>query len=644
MAKQLQFRRLAALTLLLGLAFAGLGYRLVDLQVVRHAELYKEARSNTQFIYHLEPRRGDILDCKGNLLATSVFVKTVCADPSLIGNHAVEVAHALAPLLQVSEAELVAKLTPRMRRNEKGQSISIRYVVLKRKVSTDTWDKIRDTMSALSFNVDETKLTKKERAAFAALRRSAINVDPEDDQLRTYPNGNLAAHVIGYVGVSEQTNSTGVISVTSGVDGIEQRFNAKLSGTRGWRISEHDRQQRELVSARQQDVDAHDGLSVVLTIDSVIQHILETALEEGYKTHMPRSISGIVLRPRTGEILGMATLPSFDPNHPGAPGDAPDALHNRIISDVSEPGSTFKIVVVSGALNDGTVTLNDMFDCEHGKFKYAGKILHDHINTLGVISVKQIITKSSNIGAAKIGLKMGERRLYEYVTAFGYGRQTGIPLPAESRGIVYYWTNWNKLSITRIPMGHEIGATCLQTAMAMAAVANQGVLMQPMLVDRLVDSDGKTAIKYYPQAVRRVISDEADKQMVEALKSVVAEDGTAAKAQLAHYTVAGKTGTAQKAEHGVYSDKYFSSFVGFFPADNPEILIYVGLDAPSRGHYGGDVAAPVFKEIAENAASYLNIVPDKNVPSDVPGTTPAPATTPIAAPEPPIRTAEVRVP
>jgi cell division protein FtsI/penicillin-binding protein 2 len=335
----------------------------------------------------------------------------------------------------------------------------------------------------------------------------------------------------------------------------------------------------------------------------------------------------------------MASLPSFDANNPGAPGEAVDALNNRVISDVAEPGSTFKIVVVSGALNEGVVRLTDTFDCENGMFWYAGKRLTDHAH-YGVLSVSNIITKSSNIGAAKIGLKMGETRLHDYVTAFGFGRKTGIPLPWESRGLVSEVSNWTKLSITRIPMGHEVGATCLQTAMAMSAVANKGVLMQPLLVDRLVDTDGSTAIKYYPQAVRRVISEEADKDMVEALKSVVTQDGTAVKAAMEHYTVAGKTGTAQKAENGYYGDKFFSSFVGFFPADNPEILIYVALDSPNSGHYGGDVAAPIFREIAEKAANYLNIRPDK----DDPGLPGAPTLTPIATPDQPIKTAEARVP
>lgn len=617
MAKQLQLRRMATLTVLLALAFVGLGYRLVDLQVVRHGELAKEARSNTQVTYRLEPRRGNIVDCKGDILAMSIFVKTICADPTLMTNHQAEVAHAIAPFLQMDESDLAKRLTVRMHKNDKGQDVPYRYVLLKRKVTIDTWEKIHQAMTNLTFGVDEKKLTKKERAFFDALRKSSVSTEPVDDQLRIYPNGSLAAHVIGYVGMTDRTDGNFNIQVTTGLGGIENRFDNKLKGVRGWRVSEHDRQMREVVSMREQDIEPHDGLNVELTIDSVIQHILESALADGLRKHSPRSISGIVMRPKTGEILAMATLPTFDPNRPGAPGDAPDALNNRVISDVAEPGSTFKIVVVSGALNDGTVTLNDRFDCENGAFRFGGLLLHDH-KRYGILSVKEIITKSSNIGSAKVGIKMGDARLLEYVNAFGFGRKTGIPLPAESSGIVHKLKDWTKVSISRIPMGHEVGATCLQMAMAMGAIANKGVLMQPMLVNRLVDTDGSTAIKYYPQSVMRVVSEDAAKEMVEALKTVVLEGGTATGAALTHYTVAGKTGTAQKAENGHYTDKFFSSFIGFFPADNPEVLIYVAMDAPVGEHYGGEVSAPTFKDVAEKVASYLNIRPDKDSPQSSP--------------------------
>ncbi len=599
---------------LLVLAFAGLGYRLVDLQVLHHAELQARAENLTKHIDRLEPRRGEILDIKGNLLATSVFVKTVCANPSLMGNRYADVANLLAPLLQTNEADLAQKLFPRTRQ-DKGRAVPVQYVMLKPKVPAEVWEKIQAAMLTLNGDAPDRKLPVKERTFIENLRRSGIYTEPLDDQLRMYPNQRLAAHVLGYLGSVEWTND-GVKSVdVRGVAGIEAELNDKLTGVGGYRVTERNGHQQELVALREEDVEPRDGLNVVLTIDSVLQHIVEGALAEGLAKHSPESISALVIRPRTGEILAMATLPDFDPNSPGNTGGSPDAWCNRLIQNAAEPGSTFKIVVVSGGLNEGVVTLDQQFNCENGDFFFAGRHLHDH-ERYGILSVKNIITKSSNIGAAKIGIAMGEDRLYDYIRAFGFGDRTGIPLPGESRGIVHPVKKWSKVSIAQLPMGQGIAATPLQMALAMCAVANDGVLMRPMLVDRLQDEDGTTVVKYQPQQVRRVITEETDRLMIEALKTVVGPDGTAPNAALDHYTVAGKTGTAQKSDGTQYLDKFYSSFTGFFPADNPEICIYVALDDPKGVHYGGQVAAPVFKKIAEQAATYLNIRPDRDVESD----------------------------
>ncbi|HRT08201.1 MAG TPA: penicillin-binding protein 2, partial [Candidatus Paceibacterota bacterium] len=547
MAKQLQFRRLLLAVVAMVLGFAGLGFRLVQLQVLRHEELTDRARENTQIKVLMEPRRGDILDRKGNLLATSVFVKTVCADPVLIGSRQTEVARAVAPLLGLDETELAQRIMPRLRQNEKGAWVTNRYVVLKRKVSPETWEKVRVAMKSLTFGVDESSLPKSQRRFYQTLREKAVFTDPLDDQLRVYPGQTLAAHVLGYVGMTERELNGSRILETSGKDGLELTLNSKLSGVRGWRLTEADRQRREIVSFRDQDVEPRDGLNVVLTLDSVIQHIVESALAEAMERHAPVSVSAIVVRPRTGEILAMATLPTFDPNRPG---DAPaDARRNRVITDVAEPGSTFKAVVVSGALNDGVVRLSDVFDCEHGRFYYGGRPLHDH-DSYGLLSVANIIAKSSNIGAAKIGIRMGEKRVYDYILGFGFGVRTGIPLPGEVGGIVHPVNQWSKVTIAQLPMGHGLAVTQLQMTMAIAAIANGGWLMRPMLVDRLEDPDHHVVARYSPQRVRQVISQEAARTMIEALKLVATTNGTAPKAALEHYTVAGKTGTAQKVVNG----------------------------------------------------------------------------------------------
>jgi cell division protein FtsI/penicillin-binding protein 2 len=615
MTKRMQYRRLLGLAGLLMAAFAFLGYRLLDLQVLRHDELSARAEENTQRSYVMEPRRGDILDCKHNILATSVLVKTDCANPSLTGAHPAEFARALAPLLQLNEADLCQRLLPRTHVNDRGETVTNQFVRLKTKVPVETWQRIQAAMTNLTFGVDEARLTRTEQTFYAVLRQKAVFA--RDDQMRVYPNQTLAAHILGFVQSEEQdVNGTPVLDI-QGRDGIELTMNSKLTGVRGWRLTETDHRGREMVPLREQDVEARDGLNVVLTVDAVIQHIVETELAEAMEKHTPISISGLVIRPSTGEILAMATLPNFDPNSPGrAPADD---RRDRVIADVMEPGSAFKIVVVSGALNDQIVRLTDVFDCEHGHFAYAGRVLHDH-EAYGSLTVESIITKSSNIGAAKIGMKLGDNRLYDYVTGFGFGERTGLPLPGEVRGIVHPVRSWSKVTIAQIPMGQGVAVTRLQMALAMCAIANNGWLMHPMLVARLEDSDGRTIARYSPQPVRRVISEASARLMVEALKTVVSPEGTAPKAALEHYTAAGKTGTAQKVENGAYvHGKYVASFIGFFPADNPQLCISIVMDEPKEGYYGGAVAGPVFKQIAERSASYLNIRPDIGGP-DLPQT------------------------
>jgi cell division protein FtsI/penicillin-binding protein 2 len=315
----------------------------------------------------------------------------------------------------------------------------------------------------------------------------------------------------------------------------------------------------------------------------------------------------IVSRPKTGEILAMSSRPTFDPTDMAA--TSADARRNRCISDVAEPGSTFKIVVCSGALNDGIVTLNDQFDCENGAFMYAGRVLHD-AHPFGVLSVEEILFHSSNIGAAKVALRMGPARVYDYVRRYGFGRKTEIALPGEVSGIAHPLSRWNSLSITRIPMGHEIAVTPLQMLMAMNTIANNGVRMKPMVVKSIVSEEGATVLQYQPRAVGPVITPRACELMTIALRKVVGPEGTAPKAAVGGFDVAGKTGTAQKIENGQYVRKYYSTFVGYFPASDPAISILVSLDDPVGDvYYGGSVAGPVFRAAAEKIAEYLGMEP-----------------------------------
>jgi cell division protein FtsI/penicillin-binding protein 2 len=612
--REQQIKRALALLALVALAFVGLGFRLVDLQVWRHDELAKLAEKNTQQTSWRPARRGDILDANGNLLATSVAVKTVCADPSMIGGQRAVVARALAPLLQMSEADLLQRLVPRIQKNSKGVTVTngLHHVRLQKNVTTEAWQKIQAAMSELSFGVDEKKLPKADRAFLRDLRQYAVSAEP--DELRVYPNGALAAHVLGFTGTLENTNHTPEMF---GCDGIEKFFNDKLSGASGWRVTGSDSRKNELVELRDEDVQAKNGLSVVLTIDAAVQHIMETALADAMKEHAPASITGIVMRPRTGEILAMASLPDFDPNDLRTLNT--NTGPNRVISDVMEPGSTFKTIVISGALNEHIVNLNDTVFCENGVFHYAGITLHDSENHhFGNLPVWQVLQKSSNIGASKIGIQLQAPKLYDYMTGFGLGAFTGIPLPheASAKNFVRPADKWGKYSIAQIPMGQGVAATRLQMTMAVGAIANGGVLMRPMLVKRLEDSDGNVIQQYKPQSVRRVITEETAREMVEALKTVVSKDGTAPLAAVTNYVVAGKTGTAQKVVDGKYvNDKYVISFIGFFPADNPEVCISIVMDSPKEGGraFGGALCGPVFREIAQRCASYLNIPPDENL-------------------------------
>jgi cell division protein FtsI/penicillin-binding protein 2 len=613
MNNKLQIRRAVLLLGFLVVAFAGLGYRLVDLQILQHDELSARAELNTQREFRQAPRRGDILDANSNILATSIPVKTVCADPSLLGAESLLVAQTIAPLLQLDPAAIARKLTPRVyfTQNSDGQLVTneLHYVRLAKNVPDVTWQRIYAAMTNLAFGVDEKTLTRTNREFLNNLRAHAVFA--EADQVRFYPNGSLAGQVVGFSGIEETNQNGRYFSKIIGRDGVEMAFQRQLSGVAGWRVTETDKERHEIVAWRDEDVLARDGLDVVLTIDSEVQHIVETALADALQKHTPKSITGIVMRPRTGEILAMVSLPNYDPNLSQT--ISPEG-RNRVITDVMEPGSTFKIVVVSGALDKRLVTLDDQFFCENGHFAFAGRTLHDH-EAYGNLTGKSIITKSSNIGAAKIAIeRLGEKSLYDYAWNYGFGQRTGIPLPGEARGILFPVKDWTKVSIAQIPMGHGVAVTRLQMLDAMAAIANGGWLMQPMIVNRLQQHDGQVVEQYVPQRVRRVISAAADQEMIEALKTVPTKEGTAAEAALKNYVVAGKTGTAQKAENGAYvPGKYISSFIGFFPADNPEICISVVMDEPKEGYYGGKVCGPVFRDIAERCASYMNIPPDSTL-------------------------------
>ena len=594
--------------------YVGLGVRLVDIQVLQHEKHALHALDNTRRKVIQGSRRGAILDIRGTVLATSRIAKTVCADPSLMGEHQPLVSRAIAPLLGLDAGGLAKRMQRRVYTDDEGRRREDKHVVLKRKVPLEKWQAVTNAMAQLEFGIDVKSLPRRERLKYYNVRRSVF-CERVDSQLRVYPSGSLAAHVTGFVGVRDPGDSGVPVVGLEGKHGIEKMLDSELEGVRGWRETETDRSRREVVAFREYNVKPRDGLNVVLTLDANVQYIAEKALETLCAKHTPASACAVVVDPRTGSILALANRPTFDPNQPG---DSTAAnRRNRVITDSFEPGSTFKIVAVSGALNEYAVRITDRFHCENGRYYFAGKVLRDH-HAYGLMSVREIITKSSNIGTAKVAMKLGPHRLHNYISEMGFGQPSGVPLPGEVRGILHPVSRWSKLSISRIPMGHEIAATPLQLMMAMSAMANGGNLMRPLLVDRLVDRDGNVVMQYKPTMVRKVIGDETAQQMVTTLRTVVSEEGTARQARLENYAVAGKTGTAQKpskTRRGYEAGKYFSSFIGFLPAEAPRLCIGVFVDEPNNGYYGGVVAGPAFKAIAEKSANYLGLEPSEPVQS-----------------------------
>jgi cell division protein FtsI/penicillin-binding protein 2 len=611
---------------LLTIAFVGLGFRLVDLQLLRHEVVRPQAESRTRRTFIRIPLRGQILDRRHTVLATSEIVKTVVADLGIIGTNDFIipfVARALAPVLQTNATWLEQRLASANWTNTTtGQVRSRRSVILKRKVSMDDWDRIHGVMTNLTFGLDVPRLSKAQSATLREWRYHLIGSEMVDDQLRTYPQGELAAHVLGFVGAEERrtnvvivgtspqerrTNQTIVVE-SEGRSGVEYMMNDALTGVPGWRRTEVARA-RELASYREQDVEPHHGHHVVLTLDAGLQGILERGLLDGVKQYNATGACGLIVRPQTGEILALANWPTYNPNRPG---DSPVAnWRNRALTDMYEPGSTFKIVPIAAGLNDGVIRLETVLDCEDGLFHYAGRRLKDD-HPMGPATVEEILARSSNIGTAKVGLQLGAVRLHEYVRAFGFGESTGVGLQGESGGMLSAPARWGKLRTSRIPIGHGISVTAMQMVMAMSAMANGGRLMKPYLVQQLLDEDRQLLLENQPKLVRQVVSPAVAGQMTAALKRVVSTNGTARLAALNHYAVAGKTGTAEKPGVGGYiHGKYVASFIGFFPADRPELCVAIVLDEPKPVYYGGKTAAPVFRDVAERCAQFLALKPDQ---------------------------------
>ncbi len=566
-----------AVTVCFGLVglFSVYSFRLIDLQIVQHEKfttLAAEKHNHKQIIY---ARRGIIRDAHNEPLAENIPVKTVVADASHIRDP-VAVAAAIADQLEMDPRDIAYKLS----QSGKGS----KHIVLKAEIPELTAEKIKESLRV------------------ANLR----GIYFDQDFVRVYPNGQMLSQVIGFVDHEHK-----------GTMGIERTMQDFLQGTDGFRYIETDRTGKELVPYRGQESSAKDGCDVKLTIDLSLQNILETELDAACAEFRPKDATAIMMRPQTGEILAMSSRPTFDPNKAGEA--VPDQEKNRSIVDMVEPGSTFKIVTTSAVLEEKLVTPDTTVYCENGHFQYAGRMLRD-AHPMGVLTVHQVLMKSSNIGVAKLALQLGETKLYEYIRRYGFGEKTGITLSGEISGLVNPPHRWSKLDITRIPMGQSVAVTPLQMISAMSSIANGGKLMKPMIVSEIKDKTGRLVANFTPQMVRDVISGTTAVKIVSALKDVVSKQGTAQRAEVPGFRVAGKTGTAQKVDPrgGYMVGRYVTSFVGFMPADDPKFALLVLLDDPTMKEgaaFGGTVAGPIFARIAEKAARYLDLRPTEEIPS-----------------------------
>ncbi|HEX8191121.1 MAG TPA: penicillin-binding protein, partial [Pyrinomonadaceae bacterium] len=455
-----------------------------------------------------------------------------------------------------------------------------------------------------------------ERArAVKALKQKGVY--STEEQRRRYPNGALAAHVLGFVGLDAK-----------GLAGVEQVYNAALTGEEGRLLLDADAKRRPFES---EGLDARDGRTLVLTIDQTVQYIVERELAAALERTRAKSAAAVVLEPHTGEVLALANAPSFDPNDAG--GASLEQRRNDALQNIYEPGSTFKLVAFTGALEEKLITPETRIDCP-GSISLPGRVVHDHAR--GSLTATEALAKSSNVAAIKLGQRLGNDRLYEYIRRLGFGTKTGVELPGETAGLVRPVSKWQPGSIGSIPIGHEVGVTPLQMAAAYAAVANDGVRVAPHLVREVRDAEGKTVSRAEPESHRVVSAETA--QVLRRMMEEVTLKGTARAAQLEGYTAAGKTGTAQKIDprtRAYSQSKYVASFVGFAPLENPAVVIIVVIDEAVGLHQGGQVAAPVFREIANQVLPYLDVMPDqlpdaKATPGQLAAAT-APATVPPTA-------------
>ena len=537
--------------------------RLLYLQVFRYGDFERRATRQQQRSFELSPKRGVIYDRSGRELAMSIQVDSAFAVPTEIP----DLPNAISLITRITKEDPRLVLADCQSRKT--------FCWVARKADGETIERLK------SLNLQ--------------------GVHYQKESKRYYPKRDLAAQVLGYVGTDDE-----------GLSGIEREYNDQLRGKPGRVMIQVDARKKSFERIEKQP---DPGQNLVLTIDENIQYIAERELEQSMKETHAEAGTVIVSNPRTGEILALANRPTFNPNNRREITN--EALKNRAVTDVYEPGSTFKIVTVAGALEEKLTRPDEVFDCQMGSIVINGMRIRDH-KPYGLLPVSGIIANSSDVGAIKIALRLGDERFYKYIRAFGFGQQTGIELPAETRGLTKSPSRWSKVSIGAISMGQEIGVSAVQLAAMVSSIANDGVWVAPRIVAGQIEPQkAPQSIAFQPANAHRVISPLTAAQMRRMLQEVVLH-GTGRKALLEGYSSAGKTGTAQKIDPatGAYShSKYVASFAGFAPINNPAVTVAVILDSAQGLHQGGQIAAPVFQRIAQHVLEYLHTPHDVDLPA-----------------------------
>jgi cell division protein FtsI (penicillin-binding protein 3) len=536
--------------------------RLVQLQFSQHEGLANRARQQQQNAIESTPQRGELLDRHGRPLAQSVQTVSLFLDPDGLDLGQLEcTAQQLSQSLGMNYKDLLAQF-------RETQEAKRRFLWVARRLDADQGNKIVE------------------------MKLPGLNsvLEPK----RYYPNGPLAAHILGYVGLDGD-----------GLGGLERSYNAKIAGEPGKLFLEKDASGKPYESF---EIASKPGQSVVLTIDQSIQYQAEQALNTAIKSSRAKSGTVIVLDPRSGDVLALANAPGFDPNQVSA--SSAETRSNWALQNIYEPGSTFKVVAFSAALEKKLARVDDHIDCQMGAITVAGRVIHDH-KAFGSLTIAEALAKSSNVAAIKLGLRVGDETMYDYIKRFGFGSKTGIELPGETAGLLRKVERWQPSSIGSIAIGQEIGVTPVQMAAAFGALANDGVRVAPHIIREIRNEAGAVVYQQQPEQ-RRVIAAETAIALRGMLEGVTLR-GTAKAAQLDGYSAAGKTGTAQKIDpktKAYSATKFVASFVGFAPVSNPQVVIVVVVDEPGGAYHGGDVAAPIFREVAEQILPILGVMPD----------------------------------